>query len=225
MRQRRSCGLERPFSTAQCVTVVAYVGTTAAFYGFVSSTLARVVVGALAAVVVACFFFVSLVDPAVEATGLEARSVSRAYYCCFNPQTTTSQFVRDPSWCGICSKLTPGMDHHCPWLNTCIGRRNYACFFLIALCSTLQFVAQCVFGAIVLADDRASPVAWGHSAVAVVLVGLLGSLLVFHSLLVRKNIATLDLILLYRQSQRELWNKNARRFRVRVAPAPPSPVL
>ena len=27
--------------------------------------------------------------------------------------------------CRICDKCVNGFDHHCKWLNTCVGKRNY----------------------------------------------------------------------------------------------------
>jgi hypothetical protein len=34
--------------------------------------------------------------------------------------------------CWDCGKCVAGFDHHCPWLNTCIGRQNYVQFFVAA---------------------------------------------------------------------------------------------
>lgn len=64
----------------------------------------------------------------------------------FRPQRT--------SHCNICNNCVINFDHHCVWLGTCIGRRNYKwfvyfvslltsfCLYIIAM-SILSVVIQC----------------------------------------------------------------------------------
>ena len=45
--------------------------------------------------------------------------------------------------CSLCNKCIEGFDHHCKWLNQCIGRKNYRCF--IVSISTACLLSSAVF--------------------------------------------------------------------------------
>ncbi|ETL92359.1 hypothetical protein L917_09294 [Phytophthora nicotianae] len=51
-------------------------------------------------------------------------------------------FTTDTRHCSRCNKCIPGYDHHCVYLNTCIGTRNYPLFVGLLSCSTLLLFTQ-----------------------------------------------------------------------------------
>lgn len=50
--------------------------------------------------------------------------------------------------CSLCNKCVEGFDHHCKWLNQCIGRKNYFHFGISITSACLLCVAICLLGVI-----------------------------------------------------------------------------
>ena len=53
--------------------------------------------------------------------------------------------------CRECAKCVDGFDHHCKWLNNCVGERNYLVFFIAVFGTFAQVALQVGLGAYALA--------------------------------------------------------------------------
>ncbi|KAI8526708.1 hypothetical protein RHMOL_Rhmol12G0016600 [Rhododendron molle] len=122
--------------------------------------------------------------------------------------------------CRSCDKCVDGFDHHCRWLNNCVGRKNYLTFISLMATSVIWLVTEAGVGIAVLVRcfvnkrsmeaaivDRLgngfsrapfATVVAVCSAVSLLACVPLGELLFFHVILIRKGITTYEYVVAMR---------------------------
>ncbi|GAB4833034.1 hypothetical protein Ancab_007057 [Ancistrocladus abbreviatus] len=110
--------------------------------------------------------------------------------------------------CRSCDKCVDGFDHHCRWLNNCVGRKNYITFVCLMALSLLWLLSECGVGIWVLVRCFIHKKATKHqitdrlgdgfsrapfaavvalcTAVSCLAILPLGELFFFHMILIRK---------------------------------------
>ncbi|KAJ1661874.1 hypothetical protein EV178_006345 [Coemansia sp. RSA 1646] len=126
----------------------------------------------------------------------------------------TCKIYRPPraSHCRFCDNCVENEDHHCIWLNNCIGRRNYRYFYSFLFSTTLLALYMMAFCLVRLilplhrSEDphdyhtsfgesiRHHPVVLALFLFILIPTWLVGGLLVYHTMLISKNMTTHEAI-------------------------------
>lgn len=167
---KRLNGFQYPLGLRQVCLVFLYIISTAAYFVIINTLIQNVqLLNILLVIHSILVFIVSMLWYNVETINTEDFAFGNMYSIEENKKCekaikkylniSISRVVLDVKSCGMsnprsnkshycseCKKSVVGLDHHCTWLNTCIGMRNYRPFYALLLCSTCQFSLQSCFG-------------------------------------------------------------------------------
>lgn len=95
-----------------------------------------------------------------------------------------------------CNKCVENYDHHCSWLNNCIGKRNYKPFFRLLICfiSYLCFNLYLSSRGFGFVKETGTYVLIGSCIMNSIMLISVGMLLIFHLNLYRLKMTTYDYI-------------------------------
>lgn len=75
-------------------------------------------------------------DPEVSMTDI--LELFQPHEICFECETIS---IPRSHHCNVCKKCVERYDHHCPWLNSCIGTRNHGLFLVFSIFQTIYILA------------------------------------------------------------------------------------
>eukprot|EP00063_Salmo_salar_P089529 XP_014064364.1 PREDICTED: palmitoyltransferase ZDHHC5-like [Salmo salar] len=137
----------RPLRPSRYVPVSAatafLVGSTTLFFCFTCPWLSEqfsvavpIYNGVIFLFVLANFCMATFMDPGIFPRGV----------CVAQMYNNISCSLQTPCMTVYCLCCVVDFDHHCPWVNNCIGRRNYRYFFLFLLSLTVHIMGVFGFG-------------------------------------------------------------------------------
>ena len=56
--------------------------------------------------------------------------------------------------CKICQRCVEDFDHHCIWLNNCIGSKNYRIFYSLIVCFEIELTIYLVGGSLLWSSEK-----------------------------------------------------------------------
>jgi len=141
---------------------------------------------------------------------------------------STCQIYRPLTWshCSVCDNCVEDMDHHCPWVGNCVGRRNYRFFvlFVFNVTTLTAFTFACSVAHLVVATQEQedqdfwkalgdAPVSVGVCILTFFLMFSLGGLCGFHCYLLMVGKTT-------REQVKHIEGKDATEHRAAVLFSP-----
>lgn len=109
----------------------------------------------------AAIILYAVLTAAVLVTGAIATFSDPSDACLLVPETKTDYYchicqgyLRDEKskHCGSCNRCSSGFDHHCKWLNNCVGEANYSKFIIFTVLALLHSIFQIVVVALALRE-------------------------------------------------------------------------
>mmetsp|Transcript_39225 Transcript_39225/g.53265 ORF Transcript_39225/g.53265 Transcript_39225/m.53265 type:complete len:126 (+) Transcript_39225:1335-1712(+) len=95
-----------------------------------------------------CFIVASIKNPGKLESSLDFVTLLQNVHPC--ELCPDCQVIRTPRsrHCAICNRCVERFDHHCPWINNCIGIRNhnaFMAFLLFLFIDLILIILSCFF--------------------------------------------------------------------------------
>lgn len=106
-----------------------------------------------------CFFIASCKQPGYikKQAHLSLQELYEKYLPDFICPICENKKHKDARHCSHCRKCIRGYDHHCPWVNNCVGKRNITYFRLFLLVAFLDFSYNLSLGVIDYSSGLVDP--------------------------------------------------------------------
>ncbi|EEA05886.1 DHHC zinc finger domain-containing protein [Cryptosporidium muris RN66] len=152
----RKNGFQRPLQVLQVLLWLIFALNLLLYYIFIIPSLPlgamismAIIVGLMSITTFTLAWKVTSNDPGLSDTSnnnnnnnnnssLDQPSISNDIYRC----DICGIYNNNCKHCRLCNKCIPRYDHHCKWLNTCIGEKNYGSFFF--LITFVFFLLGCI---------------------------------------------------------------------------------
>jgi palmitoyltransferase len=209
MPQHHKHGFQWPFDLYQIASWIIYACFIASFYVFWPTALpstSAVPCAVVYAILVLTTFYFGVVCTTTNPSDLSIYredcklaedTPEGSWHICLPCESRVKEGSKH---CGHCDRCVANFDHHCKWLNNCIGHRNYRSFLGLVVAMAVQATFQALTGVVVLAEAATSMKTYAvvivsiFAAGSVVILALCVHLLAFHLYLYTRGLTTFEYI-------------------------------
>lgn len=148
---KRKNGFQPPLTRDQIIVWILYTITVVVHFIHVTwvcsgrpKTVFLIIASVMFVVISSCWCITTWIDP--EFVPGDKPAPTR--YNCLGQEV-----IRSNAFCSQCRKSIYGLDHHCAFLNTCIGSKNYIPFIILVTIATMQMLFYIIFSAVLLTNS------------------------------------------------------------------------
>ena len=190
-QMERRNGLQWPWHSQQVITWVLFAIYTVSYHISITPRLPpdlilpfQIIYSLIACATAISGLLVTVLDPVDPSVAQEreAREQSRAFDLSNLPKMCSFCIIhtaKSTKHCHHCKKCVAAFDHHCKWVNNCIGGRNYGAFLVAICCLELQVSGFACLGGVVIGDLLGNGDTGDHIEGSIILLLLLTALAVF----------------------------------------------
>lgn len=198
----RKHGFQLPLNIYQFIGISLFFGVTLVFYLQIYpllSNIKKLTIGIAFALIDFFAFVFYVVATLIDPSDFTNKHSEEFMFCtlCNAPRSIGTKH------CTRCNRCTLSFDHHCKWINNCVGKKNYKEFLIMilliqALC--LFFIGSSVYAVIKFAEKPKGKII-GISVVGTLLVpcvltlGFLAHLTGFHVYLKVMKMSTYEYVI------------------------------